>query len=292
MSEHTKKDQTDRDTPATAPVGDDPSQAAGGKTVEGKVVYEVTDQVATIRMNRPEARNALDPESMELLADLMDRAVSDTDVRVVVLTGTGDTFSAGADVKAALAQDAGGFTGRGPQAMANLLIKIQDLPKPTIARVQGNVFGGGNGLVAACDLAIAVDTALFAFSEVRLGLTPAVISVVCLPKLPRADAAELFLLGKRVSATRVRDAGLINAVAPEDELDTGILAWVRDLRMGGPEALAGTKELLRDVPQLDRAAGFAHTAEVSGEFFRSPEAAEGMKALLSRRRPSWAPNAE
>lgn len=275
------------------PVGKPATGAsAENDSARRKVVYEVADQVATIRLNRPEARNALDPESMELLGELLDKAATDPDVRVVVLTGTGDTFSAGADVKAALAQDSGGFAGRGPQAMADLLIKIQDLPKPTIARVQGNVFGGGNGLVAACDLAIAAEPALFAFSEVRLGLTPAVISVVCLPKLSRADAAELFLLGKRVSATRVREAGLINAVAPVDQLDAGVARWVKALRMGGPEALAGTKGLLRDVPSLDRAAGFDHTAEVSGEFFRSSEAAEGMKALLERRRPSWVPSAE
>jgi methylglutaconyl-CoA hydratase len=277
------------DPVATKDVADTTS---AGAATPSTVVYEVADQVATIRLNRPEARNALDPESMELLADLLDRAASDAAVRVVVLTGTGDTFSAGADVKAALAQDSGGFSGRGPDAMADLLIKIQDLPKPTIARVQGNVFGGGNGLVAACDLAIAVEPAQFAFSEVRLGLTPAVISVVCLPKLSRADAAELFLLGKRVAATRVRDAGLINAVAPVDQLDAGVTEWVEYLRMGGPEALAGTKELLREVPNMDRAAGFSHTAEVSGNFFRSPEAAEGMTALLGRRRPSWAPSPE
>ena len=304
MSDQAREGQADTSTPASVSVGSDSTvtagtpasdeapEAAGGQTAEGKVVYEVADQVATIRLNRPEARNALDPESMELLADLLDRAAGDSDVRVVVLTGTGDTFSAGADVKAALAQDAGGFSGRGPQAMADLLIKIQDLSKPTIARVQGNVFGGGNGLVAACDLAIAAESALFAFSEVRLGLTPAVISVVCLPKLSRADAAELFLLGKRVSATRVCDAGLINAVAVVDQLDAGVAQWVKALRMGGPEALAGTKGLLREVPKLERSAGFAHTAEVSGKFFRSPEAAEGMTALLERRRPSWAPGAE
>lgn len=253
------------------------------------VVYEVADQVATVRINRPKARNALDPESMVLLTAALDRAAEDADVRVVVLTGTGDTFSAGADLKAALAQDSGGFAGSGPEAMANLMIKISDLPKPTIARVQGNVFGGGNGLVAACDLAVASDHVRFAFSEVRLGLTPAVISVVCLPKLTRADAAELFLLGNRVSAERVRAAGLINCVETADGMDAKIAEWVRDLRMGGPEALAGTKDLLRKVPAVSRSEGYAYTSAVSGAFFRSEEAKEGMTALLQKRRPDWAP---
>ena len=268
------------------------NEKSGKDATEEKVAYDVDDQVATIRFNRPEARNALDPESMESLGEALDRAADDDDVRVVVLTGTGDTFSAGADLKAALAQESGGFAGKGPEAMADLMVKIQDSPKPTIARVQGNVFGGGNGLVAACDLAVAADHVRFAFSEVRLGLTPAVISVVCLPKLTRADAAELFLLGHRVSAHRVREAGMINAAEPADAVDAKIAEWVAALRLGGPEALTGTKDLLREVPARDRSAGLAYTSEVSGRFFRSKEAAEGMTALLQKRRPAWAPDSD
>ena len=173
-------------------------------------------------------------------------------MRVVVLTGTGDTFSAGADLKAALSGDAGGFAAAGPEAMAALLGEIQDHPKPTIAKVQGNVFGGGNGLVAACDLAVAADHVRFAFSEVRLGLTPAVISVVCLPQAAPADAAELFLTGRPGRRPSGSDeAGMINAVVPADGLDAAVPAWVEQLRKGGPQALAGTKELLRRVPDDD-----------------------------------------
>lgn len=254
-----------------------------------KVDCRTEGGVATIEFNRPEARNALDPESMVLLADHLRATAADDGVRAVVLTGVGDTFSAGADLKAALSGDAGGFAAAGPEAMAALLTSIADHPAPTIAKVQGNVYGGGNGLVAACDLAVAADHVRFAFSEVRLGLTPAVISVVCLPKLHRSDAAELFLTGERVSAERVRAAGMINAVVPAAELDGAVARWTRQLLLGGPAALAGTKELLRRVPAMSRADGFAYTAELSGEFFRSDEAREGMTALLQRRPPAWAP---
>ncbi len=260
--------------------------------IEGAVPvrYDVADGVATITFNRPEARNALDPAAMRRLTDSLELSAADDAVRVVVLTGTGNTFSAGADLKAALSGEQGGFAANGPEAMAELLTRIQDHPKPTIARVQGNVYGGGNGLVAACDLSVAADGVRFAFSEVRLGLTPAVISVVCLPKLRPADAAELLLTGERVPAERVRAAGLINSVVPADGLDDAVAGWVAQLRLGGPRALAGTKELLRRVPAMNRADGFAWTAELSGSFFRSEEAIEGMTALLQRRKPSWAPD--
>lgn len=251
------------------------------------VVVDVSDSVATITFNRPQARNALDPQSMHLLRQALSDTATDDAARVVVITGTGDTFSAGADLKAALSGDSGGFAAAGPEAMAELLGAIQDHPKPTIAKVQGNVFGGGNGLVAACDLAVAADHVRFAFSEVRLGLTPAVISVVCLPKLHPSDAAELFLTGERVSAERVQRAGMINAVVPGDGLDGAVAGWVAQLRKGGPLALAGTKELLRRVPTLGRDEGFSYTAEKSGEFFRSDEAIEGMTALLQKRPPAW-----
>lgn len=263
--------------------------AQGGATASGTepVQYVAADGVATITFNRPQARNAIDAASMDLLRAALTASAADDSVRVVVITGTGDTFSAGADVKAALAGE--GFAAAGPEAMAALLAQIQDHPKPTIARVQGNVYGGGNGLVAACDLAVAADHVRFAFSEVRLGLTPAVISVVCLPKLHPADAAELFLTGERVPAERVRAAGMINAVVAAEELDAAVTRWVGQLRLGGPLALAGTKELLRRVPAMTRADGFEYTAEVSGQYFRSEEAREGMTALLQRRQPAWAP---
>ncbi len=164
-----------------------------------------------------------------------------------------------------------------------------DSPKPIIARVQGHVAGGGNGLVAASDLAVASADARFAFSEVRLGVAPAVISVVCLQVMHRRDAQELLLTGERVDAERARAAGLVTAVVPAEELDEAVGGYVRRLLAGGPHALAGTKDLLRRVPTLDRQVAFEETAALSAAYFGSAEAREGMTAFLQKRPPTWAP---
>lgn len=250
-----------------------------------EIVREDAGGIATIRINRPEARNALNAAAMTGLREALAQTAADESVRVVVITGTGSVFCAGADLKDAAA---GSFAATGPEAMAAMLGEVMDHPKPTIARIQGDVFGGGNGLAAACDLSVAVEGARFAFSEVRLGLTPAVISTVCLPKMRRADAMELLLLGERVAARRVADAGLINAAVPPDELDSTVLGWAQALRAGGPRALTGTKELINTVPGLSRDEAFAWTAQKSSEYFSSAEAAEGIAAFLGKRPPAWA----
>lgn len=251
------------------------------------VIVETREGVATIRMNRPQARNALNGAAMAELREALRSTAADDAVRVVVLTGTGSVFSAGADLKAAAAGDEGSFAASGPEAMAAILAQLVDHPKPTIAAVQGDVFGGGNGLVAACDLAVAADTARFAFSEVRLGLTPAVISVVCLPKLSRADAMELFLFGERVPASRLLQAGMLNAVVRPEELYATVAEWSGRLRAGGPQALAGCKELINRVPTMGRDEAFDFTARRSGQYFRSEEAAEGIAAFLQKRPANW-----
>lgn len=251
------------------------------------VRYAVDDGVATVTLDRPESRNVLNPESMAPLLAGLRAAAEDDSVRAVVLTGTGNTFCAGADLRGAAS--GGDFAASGPHALVEVLEALLDHPKPTLARVQGHVAGGGNGLVAACDLAVAVEEARFAFSEVRVGVAPAVISVVCLRRMPPREAAELLLTGERVSAERALRAGLLTAVVPADALDRQVGAWVDQLRLGGPGALAATKELLRRVPALDRGAGFAWTAELSASLFGSAEAQEGMAAFVQRRPPSWAP---
>lgn len=251
--------------------------------------YEVVAGVATVTINSPERRNVLDATSILGMREALAAAAADAAVRVVVLTGAGNTFCAGADLSGATGGDAASFAGSGPRALAELLTDLLDHPKPTIARVQGHVAGGGNGLVAACDLAVAIDTAKFAFSEVRVGVAPAVISVVCLDKMHRSDGYELLLTGERVLAARVAQAGLVNRVVPAEDLDEAVAELVGQLRLGGPAALAATKKLLRQVPTMSRADAFAWTSDLSAEIFASAEAKDGMTAFLTRGRPSWAP---
>ena len=256
-----------------------------------EVLLEVADGVATITLNRPEARNMLTATGMGLLAEHLDAAGADEAVRVIVLTGSGNTFCSGADLRGAAAADSASFTGSGPAALVAVLEAIMDNPKPVIARVQGHVAGGGNGLVAAADLSVAVESAKFAFSEVRLGLAPAVISVVCLARMHRADAQELLLTGDRVPAARMAAAGMVNRVVADGALDEVVANWVSALAAGGPLALTHTKDLLRVVPGMSREAGFAHTSALSAQLFASPEAQAGMMAFLSRQPAPWVPQA-
>ena len=253
------------------------------------VTCVVADGVATITLDRAEAKNRLDAESMELLLEHLGSTADDEAVRAVVLTGSGTTFCSGADLAGAVAATSGGFASGGTSGLVDVLVAMLDHPKPIIARVQGHVAGGGNGLVAACDIAVASADARFAFSEVRVGVAPAIISVVCLQVMHRRDAQELLLTGERVSAERVRAAGLVTQVVEADGLDAAVAAYVDQLRLGGPEAVARTKELLRRVPTLTRDEAFAWTAEVSAGLFTSTEAREGMTAFLEKRKPEWAP---
>lgn len=254
---------------------------------DSPIVYSVAGSVATITMNNPDRRNVLDADSIAGMRQALAMAGEDPSVRVVVLTGTGNTFCAGADLAGASSGDSASFSGSGPRALAGLLEDILDHRLPTIAKVQGHVAGGGNGLVAACDLAVAAEEVKFAFSEVRVGVAPAVISVVCLARLNRADAYELLLTGERVPAQRVLSAGMLNQVVPAERLDTTVTQLAAQLQLGGPKALTATKELLRKVPTMSRADAFAWTADLSGSLFASDEAQAGMTAFLSRSKPPW-----
>ena len=253
------------------------------------VLYAVVDAVATITLNRPDTRNRLDTAGMTALAEAFARAAADENVRVVVLTGSGSTFCSGADLSEAVSADAHGFGGSGPAALVAVLTTMLSLPKPIIAKVQGHVAGGGNGLVAAADLAIASADARFAFSEVRIGVAPAVISVVCLQVMNRRAAQELFLTGERVDAERALDAGLLTSVMRAEGLDAAVAGCVQQLLAGGPAALAGAKDLLRRIPALAQSDAFDEAARLSASFFTSDEAREGMTAFLANRPAAWVP---
>ena len=255
-------------------------------TTESPTRYQVAAGVATITLDLPDRRNALTVELVDSLADRLDRAMADDGVRVVVLTNTGTTFCAGADLKAS---EPGVAPRSGHRTFVEVLEQILDGPKPVIGRIDGHATGGGVGLVAACDISVMRDDAKIGFTEVRLGVAPAVISVVCLPKLRRADASELFLSGDRFTPARAAEVGLINAAVPAGELDAAIGRYVSMVVRGGPGALAVSKELIRRVPAMDRGEAFEWTASRSAELFRSEEAAAGIAAFRERRDAPWVP---
>ncbi len=268
----------DRPTP---PGASDDSGAA--------TLYRTTAGVATITLNRPEAKNSLGAELVDSLADDLDRALADDAVRAIVITNSGNTFCAGADLKAPAP---GQPTHQARRTFVDVLSMIMDSPKPVVGRIAGHATGGGVGLVAACDLSIMQGDAKIGFTEVRLGVAPAVISVVCLPKLRRADALELFLTGERITPARAAEVGLITAAVDADELDATVDHYLSMVVRGGPAALAACKDLVFRVPDLDRQAAFEWTAVRSAELFRGDEAAQGIAAFRERRDAPWVPTAE
>jgi len=245
---------------------------------------DVDAGVGTITLDRPDARNALSADLVDSLADHLREAVADPAVRVVVLTNAGTTFCAGADLRS-------GIAGSGRHSLVDVLTAILDAPKPVVGRIAGHCMGGGVGLAAACDISVVADDARIGFTEVRIGVAPAMISVVCLPKMRRADAAELFLSGERITADRAVEVGLLNRAVPREQLDEAVAEVVGRLVHGGPEALGAAKRLLREVPDLARDEAFTVTQSLSAELFASDEAAEGMAAFREKRPARWVPGA-
>jgi methylglutaconyl-CoA hydratase len=245
-------------------------------------LYDVDRGVATITLNREDNRNALSTELMNSLGDGLATALDDSGVRVIVLTNAGNTFCAGADLK-------GGSAEPPRHTLVTIFEQMLDSPKPIVGKIAGHCTGGGNGLAAACDISIAADDVFFAFTEVRIGVAPAIISVVCLPKLRRADALELFLTGNRCPAPRAAEIGLINRAVPRDALEETVASFVTDLTAGGPSALAAAKDLVYKVPSMDRADALKWTEKLSAELFRSEEAAAGIAAFREKGKPPWVP---
>lgn len=248
------------------------------------VVLAVSDGVATITLNAPERKNSLSPELVNALADRLDDAIDDPGVRVIVLTNAGNTFCAGADLSSASpGSQAGG------RSFVDLFRIIQGSPTPVVGRIDGHATGGGVGLAAACDISVMRDDAKIGFTEVRLGVAPAVISVVCLPKMRRADASELFLTGERFTPARAAEVGLINRAVAADELDSTVEGFIDKVVRGGPLALGAAKELISRVGDMSSDDAFAWTAERSAALFRSDEAAAGIAAFRERRDAPWVP---
>ncbi|MCW2670404.1 MAG: enoyl-CoA hydratase [Frankiales bacterium] len=245
--------------------------------------YQVTKGVAVLTLDEVDNRNALNARLLNGIGDGLTRALADEAVRVVVLTHDGPVFCAGADLK-------GGGQEPARFGFPEVLTLIQDAPKPVVAVLRGPAMGGGVGLAAAADLSLASTEVTFGFTEVRIGLAPAMISVVCLPKLSKADAAELFLTGRKIPASRAAEVGLINRAVAPDDLDAAVAELLQELVAGGPQGLATSKELLRDVPTMTREQAFEHTQSLSARLFQSPEGAEGIAAFRERRPASWVPH--
>jgi methylglutaconyl-CoA hydratase len=250
-----------------------------------EVVLSSVGGVTTLTMNRPEVRNAIGPS---LIAELTQcfAALAADDSRVLVLTGAGGAFSAGADIE--WMQASRDLSEQQNVADANaaaaLFSSIDACPKPVIARINGHALGGGAGLVACADLAIAVDTATFGFTEARLGLIPAMISPYVLRAIGPRRARELFVSGRRFGADEALEIGLVHRVVAADELDAAVASAAAEIARCGPVAIAESKRLVRDATA---SLTLPDLAERIAAVRSSPEGQEGLTAFLEKRDPAW-----
>ncbi len=248
--------------------------------------------VATVTLDRPEKHNAFNAAIIAELIAALQSAARDPAVRVVVLTGAGKSFSAGADVNwmRSMVDYSEAENLEDSLALAELMQVLYNLPRPTIARVNGPVYGGGVGLVACCDIAISVAHARFALSEVKLGLIPAVISPYVIAAVGERHARRYFLTAEAMDADAARHIGLVHTVVAADALDTEVEREIGLLLMGGPSAQAAAKHLVRQVRHADTdAERHLHqtTAELIAQIRVSAEGQEGLSAFLEKRKPSW-----
>lgn len=247
--------------------------------------------VARLRLDRPALHNAFDDQLVAGLTTALESLAQDPAVRVVVLEGAGASFSAGADLNwmramAAADEDA---NRRDALALARLMRTLDELPKPTIARVHGAAFGGGVGLVACCDIAIGVPEAKFGLTEARLGLLPAVISPYVIAAIGARQARRWFATGGTFDAAQAQGMGLLHDVVAAERLDEAIEREAGLLLRAGPTAACQAKVLVRSVlPHVDRDALDGATAELIAALRVSPEGQEGLGAFLEKRRPAWA----
>jgi methylglutaconyl-CoA hydratase len=252
------------------------------------LVRTATDAgVTTLTLDSPANRNALSTPLMRGMLDALAEALTDPAVRVVVISHTGPVFCSGADLKETAQARA---TGRVPaELLADVLAALWEFPKPVVARIGGPARAGGLGLIAAADIAVCTTEATFAFSEVRLGVIPAVISATVLPRVAPRAAAELYLTGDVFDGPRAEAIGLVTAAVPAAALDARITAYCDSLVRGGPLALAGAKQLLRRTPEPTVRAELAELSIRSAGYFKSAEGQEGVAAFREKRPASWIP---
>jgi len=246
--------------------------------------------VVWLTLDRPEIHNAFDGQLIAELSAELARLGDDDAVRVVVLTGAGRSFSAGADLNWMRRTAAYGKAENlaDARALAKLMQTLNELPKPTVARVNGAALGGGTGLIACCDIVVASERAVFGTTEVRLGLIPSVIGPYVVAAVGPRQARRLMLTGERIGAAEAARLGLVHEVVAADQLDAAVERVVAELLRGGPAALTAAKRLIGDLagqpitPDL-----IDGTAQRIAALRATPEAREGVGAFLEKRTPGW-----
>ncbi len=245
--------------------------------------------VEHLTLNRPEVRNAFNDAVIAELTGWARAVSQDASLRVVVLSGAGKVFSAGADAQwmARMVDYSRADNVADATRMAEMFLALDTLPAAVVGRIHGAALGGGAGLAAICDIAVAADDAIFGFTETKLGILPAVISPYVLPKIGPSAARELFLTGMRFSAARARDIGLVHQVVTSSELDAAVQWYVDELLGASPTGIAATKVLIPRVWGRSPAEAMTLTAEAIAAQRVSPEGQDGLRAFLEKRKARW-----
>ncbi len=251
--------------------------------------YQKDGRIGRVAFCRPEIHNAFNGTVISEMAHLFGELAKDNDLRVVLLTGEGKSFCAGADLNWMRSVINQSFEQNLAEsnALANLFYQIYTFKRPVIGRINGAAIGGGTGFVAVCDIAIAARSAKFSFSEVKIGVVPACIGPYVIRKMGEGKARELFITGERMNADRAFEVGLVNKVVDDDRLDTEVETLVQSILTSGPEAVAMAKKLVSEVPLMEPSQFKPYTAEMIARLRVSQEGQEGMDAFLNKRPPRW-----
>ena len=253
------------------------------------IIYSKEDKIVRVIFNRPEVHNAFNSKMIGEIEDAFERIKSDESARVVILSGEGKSFCAGADINWMREIIDYSFEQNLEESLqlAEVLHKIYALSKPTIAKVNGTAIGGGNGFLSVCDISVASEEAKFGLSEVKIGLVPAAISPYVIRRIGESKAREYFLTGKRISARKALEIGLVNDVVTPDKLEETVLDIANLLLTSGPEAIAACKDLIDKTTRMSFEEVKKFTAEMIANLRISPEGQEGMAAFLEKRKPKW-----
>ncbi len=247
------------------------------------------DDVATVALNRPDVHNAMNEQLMTELTSCFKELAHDTSLDVIILTGNGKSFCAGADLTwmKRMVNYSKQDNKKDSHFLLDMYETIYSCPKPVIGRINGHAFGGGIGLLAICDVTIAVAEVKFAFSEVKLGIIPAVISTFVAPRMRPADMRRFFITGERFDADVAHRIGLIDMVVPTEKLDEAVNSCVEQIRSSGPIAINEVKHLMKNFFEMEPKKYKEFTIEKISELRVSPEGQEGMNAFLEKRKPHW-----
>ena len=249
--------------------------------------------IATVVLSRPDVRNAFNDEVIAELSQAFIQLGDDPQVRAIVLMAEGPAFCAGADLNwmRRMADYSREENEQDAEKLAFMLRTIYECPKPTIARVQGDVYAGGMGLVACCDMAVSVDTANYCLSEVKLGLIPATIGPYVIRAMGPRASHRYFLTAERFSAAEARRIGFVHEVVPADQLDATVSTWVQALLAASPNAIKECKKLVQYVADRDITRLLIdHTVKAIADIRASDEGKEGVQSFLHKRKPAWMVN--